>query len=109
MVALSRYVVVSDPVIEKDSATTFRVVHSTRSQRSFRIPAEQWQRVEDGNANLLPEGLKKSLCDAHVLVSPEEDELVGILERNRGAIATTRKLFRCIQPTAACQLGCDYC
>ncbi len=107
MLVPSRFIIVSDPVV--DDGNVRRLVISMRSTRSFSIPEHHWRSVEVGRPDLLPEDLRDLLRDAFVLVPSDEDELHTILHRNREASASTEKLLRCIQPTAACQLNCEYC
>jgi uncharacterized protein len=44
-----------------------------------------------------------------VLVNEDLDELAAVVCENTTAIADRNVLKHVIQPTAACQLGCDYC
>jgi len=108
MLVLSRYVVVSDPV-NGDNSAMYRIVVSTQSMKVLIVPGTLWQLVEDSQIDLLPDATKQELHAALVLVDDGQDELAGVLKRNRDAIATSRSLYECVQPSAACQLGCDYC
>jgi uncharacterized protein len=53
--------------------------------------------------------MSRQLRAAGILVPDDSDELVEVIEENLAAIASTRVLVQVVQPTAACQLGCDYC
>lgn len=106
---LSRYTVVSEPVCDKDTGAAYRIVFSTRSLEVFAASAGLWEIVEAGELERLPAGMTERLHNAEILVAEEEDELSAVLARSRDAIADATTLYECIQPTAACQLGCNYC
>jgi uncharacterized protein len=109
MLVLSRYTVVSDPVFEQDTLTTSRLVLSTRSLRTLVVPNWAWHHVEQGRFGLLPNLMTETLREALILVPEVEDELASVLSVSRKSLASSRTLYECIQPTSACQLGCDYC
>ncbi len=43
------------------------------------------------------------------MVEAGVDELAAVLEENRSACETPSVLYQSVLPSAACQLGCDYC
>jgi len=47
--------------------------------------------------------------DALIIVPGGDDELSQVIGENRTEIQNSRVLTEVIQPTALCQLGCDYC
>lgn len=109
MLVASRYLVASDPVTTTDTREAFRIVMSTRSQDVLAVPAALWVLVEQGHIDRLPEATRQALQAAAMLVDSRENELAHVLAASRAAIARARGLYECIQPAAACTLGCDYC
>jgi uncharacterized protein len=82
---------------------------ATRSQAILVVPEETWGLVEQGRIDLLPDATRRSFQQAGLLVDSAEHELAAVLARSHAAIAGARGLYECIQPAAACTLGCDYC
>jgi len=109
MLVASRYVVASDAVTDVGNGQAFRIVMSTRSQDVLVVPDSQWAMVERGCIASLPEDVRVSLSKSAILVESDEDELAGVLAASHAAIARARGLYECIQPSASCTLGCDYC
>jgi uncharacterized protein len=109
MLVASHYLVASEPVVATDNGQTARVVMSTRTQEILVVPDQEWRLVEQGRIDHLPDATRHALHAAGLLVDSNEHELAAILAKSRAAIAEARGLYECIQPAAACTLGCDYC
>jgi uncharacterized protein len=105
---ISRYAVVSDAFCEPGGITPSRVLFSTRSGTRLVVSDETWSTLRADPSELDPL-LREALITARVLVPDSEDELAAVLAENREVQTTTRILDYVLQPTAACQLGCDYC
>lgn len=105
---LSRYVVTS-PRLSHGSSAQRRVLLSTRDTRPVTVSESVWVALNDGELDKLPSQVTGTLVDTGVLVDGGEDELSSVLAENTAAIASSDVLRHVIQPTAACQLGCDYC
>lgn len=106
---LSRYHVVSPMFFNETIGVSQRVVYATRTAQVRVIDNRAWQLLELDKANELPPEMSEELVKIEVLVTPEEDELAIILDRNRRAIQTESVLVLVVHPTAWCQLGCNYC
>ncbi|CAG2153581.1 hypothetical protein LMG31506_04855 [Cupriavidus yeoncheonensis] len=106
---LSRYIVATDPVLDKNTNTTHIIIFSTRSLRALLVSPSVWNSISSTNIETLDKNILEVLLAAKIIVSPEDNELEIILQRNRAAIASSQTLYECLQPTALCQLGCDYC
>jgi uncharacterized protein len=108
MLVKSRYVVAS-PALSLDGAAGVTVVFSTRSQRAVVMARSLWQAVEERRFSDLPAAVRDELADADVLVPEGTDELALVLAESRRAAAASTTLYECLQPSAACNLGCGYC
>ena len=106
---VSRYHAASPPISTEEDERPVRVVLSTRSGEVRIVDDALWRRVEAGRAEELPSDLAAELEAVELLVDAEEDELATVLERSDRATAESTLLYRVVQPTAACQLGCPYC
>ncbi len=106
---LSRYLVASPFVRLEEEAESSVVVFATRSGAVYRMPRASWEALSGGDVSVFSAQEIAELRDAEILVPQEEDELRAVLDRNRHAIASNRRLNYVIQPSAQCQLGCGYC
>jgi len=86
-----------------------RVLYSTRKARPTVVSESVWAAVEAGRHSRLPPSVIATLVEGGILVQRDEDELSAVLRENDAAITDSSVLKHVIQPTAACQLGCDYC
>lgn len=106
---LSRYVVASETFSEDAAEGVFRMVLSTRSGKSFRMGQELWDTLLDGKLDRLSKDMSSILYDAKILTHQTRNELAEVLAENDEAIAESTELYQVIQPSAFCQLGCNYC
>jgi uncharacterized protein len=106
---LSQYRVVTPPFIDETERRVTRVIYATRTAEVRIIDEASWRRLDAGRFSSLPERILAELVDIEFLVPEDEDELTTILNRNTAAAADDDHLYLVVQPTAACQLGCDYC
>ncbi|MGR3496027.1 radical SAM protein [Citreimonas sp.] len=105
---LSRYIVATEPFAE-DGAGAARLIFSTRSGAIRKMSEPLWQHVAaQGGAGLAPDMLA-DLADTKILVPDGADERGAVLAENRAALSATDTAYHVIQPSAFCQLGCDYC
>jgi uncharacterized protein len=86
-----------------------RILFATRTSSILALDEANWRQIEGGNFASLPADILQRLIDEEVLVREDEDELAEILHRNDLAANADDQLYIVIQPTAQCQLGCDYC
>src|SRR5215472_2334095 len=106
---ISRYAVVSEAFCEPGGSKPLRILFSTRSGTRLVVSDKTWSALSaDPSSNLEP-SLREALITARILVPDSEDELAVVLAENKEVQTTTRSLDYVLQPTAACQLGCDYC
>jgi uncharacterized protein len=106
---LSRYHVLSPPVYDEQAGVNKQVVFSTRTAEPRVVDQATWQSVAAGRFDELPPALLFELVNLELLVPDDEDELALIIEQNNAAAQEDDNLYLVIQPTAWCQLGCDYC
>jgi uncharacterized protein len=107
VLALSRYVVTS-PVVRMDDASAV-VALSTRTQQTLVVSAGHWEMVRGGRHGELPSDVSAALVGAGLLVADGTNELALVMAASRTAQREKHVLYECIQPTAACNLGCGYC
>jgi uncharacterized protein len=106
--ALSRYVV-SSPRLRLRGDAHRRVLFSTRRNRPIVVSESVWAALQADCLSTLSPATRAMLAEGGILVDRNQDELATVLRENKAAIAANRTLKHVIQPTAACQLGCDYC
>lgn len=104
---LSRYVVASPPLRDIGGPVQ-RVVMATRTGRTVELAATTWDALVDDRLAEVPDVILADLSAAGVLTD-SVDELAELLEENETVRAQGGLLYQVVQPTAACQLGCDYC
>jgi uncharacterized protein len=102
---LSYYSIVSEPLNARNDVVLF----STRSGRAFKISGQLKDRLTEGDPNELEEETIQQLAKIKILVPEDENELHTIVTENNKAIGASTELYEVIQPSAMCQLGCDYC
>ncbi|MEM6845854.1 MAG: radical SAM protein [Bacteroidota bacterium] len=105
---LSYYVIVSDSI----NSNNDKVIFSTRTQSTLLISSTYWSYLEQSEFHLLPDDILSRLEKDKFLVPSNEEELKNIIGENKGYIDKSKSrgtLYEVIQPTAMCQLGCDYC
>jgi len=85
------------------------IAYSTRSGKLIEISQEIFAAIENDNLSILDNKTKFSLMEAEVLVPEFENELKTITDQNKAFIEDNETLYIVIQPSANCQMGCDYC
>jgi uncharacterized protein len=106
---LSRYLVTSEPFLDETTGRARRIILGTRTSEIRVLDEASWRDLEGGQLEALPEEYLDDLIDAEILVPDSEDELATILGQNAAACADDDQLYLVVQPSASCQLGCDYC
>ena len=106
---ISRYRVVTQPFLDHQDGIAKRVVFATRTGHRRAIDVDTWNRIESGDFASLPPPVLKDLTDVEVLLPAEEDELAVVLQRNQTASDLDDVLWLVVEPTAQCQMDCDYC
>jgi|GEM_PF-213052 len=106
---LSHYAIISDAFVEPGRDTPIRILFSSRTGARYAIADSTWATLRADPGAEIPAGLRTALERSKLLVPDDEDELGAILAENHRARETHEVLEQIIQPTAACQLACDYC
>lgn len=106
---VSRFHVATPPVRDEVDSSVNRLVFATRTAQIRIIDAATWIQIQAGDLSALPVDVVTDLIEIELLVPCEEDELAAVLTQNRAAINESASVRLVIQPTAYCQLGCDYC
>jgi uncharacterized protein len=108
---LSFYVIITE-IIDNESESpenTKRLLYATRSSNVLVIREKHYDILKSGEFENLPIELFDELRKIKAIVEYDEDELKAIIDENKTVIASNTNLHYVIQPTANCQLGCDYC
>ncbi|QJB42428.1 SPASM domain-containing protein [Chitinophaga oryzae] len=103
---LSKYVYISkDP----DLLPLHAILYVTRTGIAIEVLNTHLELLLAGNYEQLPLTHLKNFIRHEILVPEEEDELATILSFNKVRVKDRRTLSFTIQPSANCQLGCNYC
>lgn len=103
---LTYYHIITDPL----NSAGDRVIYSSRTGETFVLNKLFWNYLQQGKFSLLTEEVRSKLIESKILVASDEDELTTTVNENiEASNRTTGQLYEVIQPTAMCQLGCDYC
>lgn len=103
---LSCYSIFSDKLNERND----RVIFSNRTAQSAVITGSAFDKINKALYNQLSDDLLNRLIEIEALVEDDVDEFQFIIEDNKNNIKNSKgNLYLVIQPTANCQLGCDYC
>jgi uncharacterized protein len=108
-VKLSRYIICSDAFEAPGSHTQLRVLYSTGAGWIRTVLEAQWQDLRAARFAVLDGRLLHALRDEGFIVDDGLDELEAVLSANKQAQQDYPVLYKVVQPTAACQLACDYC
>lgn len=108
---LSKYTIFTDPIEEIiDAKLEIRyLLYSTITNQVLLISSEVKNKIENGHWQDLCKDTMDELLQHKFLVPIELNELNEIIQENKNTIANESLLYFVIQPTAFCQLGCDYC
>ena len=101
---ISRFIVFSEPTINEK----FQIVYSTRTTQLLLLSVKIVNQLLNGDFSF-DQTIFNQLVNSEMLVDKNEDELKTILTQNKKAVDNYKTLYFVLQPTAACQLGCDYC
>lgn len=102
---LSYYTIFSEPVNSSNDIILF----STRSSQAVKIKERVKDLLLENNIEEIEEKIKERLIAIKAIVATDEQELFNIVDENTKAIQASTELYEVIQPSAMCQLGCDYC
>ncbi|WP_018611873.1 radical SAM/SPASM domain-containing protein [Segetibacter koreensis] len=106
---LSKYVVFSDLFTDPTDNSEKVIVYSTRTNEMSVLTRDEFRFVKGNTLHAISSCLTDKLAESKVLVPEDENELEIVIRENLEAIKHDQTLFISIQPTASCQLGCDYC
>ena len=102
---LSYYTLFTDVLNKKED----RVLFCTRTGEALVIKSHIYDKLNSGDFDGLENSDFERLVDVKAIVPEEENELLQLVTENNSAIEQESSLYEVIQPTASCQLGCDYC
>lgn len=102
---LSYYTILSDQLNKREDS----VIFSTRTSEALVVSKKIRDFLENGSFDNIPKDIFKDLVEKKFLVHKDENELDTVINENEESIKNDDVLYEVIQPTAYCQLGCDYC
>ena len=105
----SKYLFPVDRVLP--NGTHVCLLFSGRTGKNILVSQDAYDKIMANRVNLLPDSLKETLIQNKVLVLSSENELAEVNRENKELMSQDKKdrLYISIQPTASCQLACDYC
>jgi uncharacterized protein len=106
---LSRYHVTSPRFVDDRDGIARRVVYATRTAGVRVLDDATWLALAEGRGEELDSAVVDDLAEIELLVPSGEDELATVVGRHDAATERHSVLSLVLCPTAACQLGCDYC
>ena len=87
------------------------LLFSGRTGKNIYVSTLTYHKIMRGEFNLLNDEVREILIAQKILVPRNEDELFEVNKENAHAMKqnSNDRLYISIQPTASCQLACDYC
>ena len=105
---LSRYTVTTDTFPGTDEVAA-KVLYCSLTGQALTVQEDLVSLLQQGQLDLLSYDELEKLISIEAIVPAEENELHTVIEQNRDFLKDNTTLSYIIQPTAQCQLGCDYC
>jgi len=102
---LSYYTLFSDSLNQRND----RVMFSTRSQEIFLVSSCTYDNILRNDFEQFSLVEKEQLVNSRFIVNDDDNELLEIIAENQREIDDDTLCYEVIQPSAMCQLGCDYC
>lgn len=96
---------------ELANGTKVNLLFSGRTGKNILVPEDVYTNIVENRISALSDSTKETLIKNKVIVLCHEDEFAEINNENRVVMSLDKKerLYISIQPTASCQLACDYC
>lgn len=108
---LSNFITTSGVFADPSSGDQMEVRMQTHTGTTIAMTADAWRTLDDLDdpdaAAATADGTR--LISGRFLVPSNCDELKELIAENKAALKDDPELYHVIQPTAACQLGCNYC
>lgn len=104
---LSYYTVFTDP-LDENNENSDRILFATRTGQASIISDSTYRAIKENKWDNIPEEILNELKQNKAIVQFDEKELSTIINENKTNV-NEKVLYEVIQPTAMCQLGCDYC
>ncbi|RYC66946.1 radical SAM/SPASM domain-containing protein [Spirosoma sordidisoli] len=101
----SYYTLFSESVNDKGDSVLF----CTRTAQALVVSKKIRELLENNEVASIDDSMLQQLLNVKAIVHYSENELVNIVDENKEAIDSSNELYEVIQPSAMCQLGCDYC
>jgi uncharacterized protein len=88
---------------------TKRILYSTKTGKTMMVGSDLYDKLLNNDFNRISTSSLNQLFKYELIVPHDENEFLSVLGQNKGGITELDSLGITIQPTANCQLGCNYC
>ncbi|MDC8758805.1 radical SAM/SPASM domain-containing protein [Janthinobacterium fluminis] len=99
----------TDLLDEEHTDDPSRLLYSTRSGKTVMVKEKVYVALQNGIFTDVEDRHLTTLKDLEILVPELQDEFDEVLGRNVSVLDSAKSVNVTIQPTANCQLGCNYC
>ena len=106
---LSHYIVFSNTFYDSLLNIEKVMCLSTRTLQHYSFDKSLYDKLISNNFDEIELEYMEDLLSSEILVPLNENELETILRRSESSILDNTTLYYVIQPSAQCQLGCEYC
>lgn len=103
----SKYHVVTENIGNEEKPK--RLLYSTKTNEVIIINNLLYKNLINNNFSKLSRAELMKLLDMRLIIPIKEKEINEILKENKVLVSNNKVLYHVIQPTANCQLGCNYC
>lgn len=103
------YYTITQPIAQSKGSSQKIIIFSTRTSEALVLDELTYHRLCNNLIDDIDAEMRQRLIDKKFIVPLLENELSSIIQENKDAIANETLLYEVIQPSAMCQLGCDYC
>jgi uncharacterized protein len=102
---LSQFTIFSDPIINNE----YIIAYSSYSNALILLKSNIIDSLKMNMFDKIDSDILENLISNDMVVPNEFDELKNLIEENKKSIHNSTTLNQVIQPSANCQLGCNYC
>src|ERR1700757_3291210 len=103
---LSYYTIFTDEISETLKS---RIVFSTITGKAVIVDEAIYTSLINNDFGSIANDVLERLIQEQFLVDVNENELEKIIKENKQTANDDKLFYQVIQPSAMCQLGCDYC
>lgn len=102
---VSQYIVITKSFLNDQ----YRLVYSTRSAKYILVQSPEFELLKNGNFSQIRPEIFKNMLNNKIVVPAKSEELLEVTNQFKENLDNRDLLSFVVQPSANCQLGCDYC